>query len=107
VYHVPYFIFHFGSLRKFSGHPTEKINDNIKAVYHLKTNHHDCVVDAIKVQKRLDFGRSKRNYSKADHDFWEYRKQELHARKRRQILQEIDIANVTNTKKTFPKRERR
>jgi len=26
----------------------------------------------------------------------------LHARKRRQILQEIDIANVTNTKKTFP-----
>jgi len=106
VYHVPYFIFHFGSLRKFSGQPTEKINDNIKAVYHLKTNHHDCAVDAIKVQKRLelttDFGRSKRNYSKADDDFWEYGKQELHARKRRQILQEIDIANVTNTKKTFP-----
>jgi hypothetical protein len=73
VYHVPYFIFHFGSLRKFSGQSTEKINDNIKAVYHLKTNHHDCVVDAIKVQKRLelttDFGRSKINYSKADDDF--------------------------------------
>jgi len=38
MYHVPYFIFHFGSLRKFSGQPAEKTKDNIKLVYHLKTN---------------------------------------------------------------------
>jgi hypothetical protein len=36
VYHVLYFILHFGSFRKFSGLSTEKLNDSIKAVYYLK-----------------------------------------------------------------------
>ena len=72
MYHTLFFI--LDPLENSAANLQKKyLNDNIKAVYHLKTNHHDCVVDAIKVQKRLelttDFGRSKINYSKADDDF--------------------------------------
>ncbi|CAG2218475.1 unnamed protein product [Mytilus edulis] len=106
LYHVPFFISQFGSLRKFSGQPTEKINDNIKAVYHLKTNHHDCAVDAMKVQKRLELtvnsGRSKRKYRKTDDQFWENGKQEIQVRKRRQILQEMEKASTVHNKQKFP-----
>ncbi|XP_076086100.1 uncharacterized protein LOC143056822 [Mytilus galloprovincialis] len=106
LYHVPFFISQFGSLRKFSGQPTEKINDNIKAVYHLKTNHHDCAVDAMKVQKRLELtvnsGRPKRKYRKTDDQFWENGKQEIQVRKRRQILQEMEKASTVHNKQKFP-----
>jgi hypothetical protein len=85
MYYTLFFI--LDPLENSAANLQKKINDSIKAVYHLKANHHDCAFDAIKVQKHLelktDFGRPKRNYSKSDNDFWEYGKQELHARKRR------------------------
>ena len=100
VYHVTYFISKYGSLSKFSGQPTEKINDNIKSVHHLKTNHHDSAVDAMKVQKRIEttthLSRNKRNYKKADEDFWDFKKRQMHVQKQRQILKEIENANASN-----------
>ncbi|CAC5358818.1 unnamed protein product [Mytilus coruscus] len=75
LYHVPYFIVNYGSLRKFSGQPTEKVNGDIKAIHHQKTNRYDCAMDALKVRKRIEAnhnsGREKRSYNKKKSDYWE------------------------------------
>ncbi|CAC5392335.1 unnamed protein product [Mytilus coruscus] len=33
------------------GQPTTKVNDDIKAIHHQKTNRYDCAMDALKVRK--------------------------------------------------------
>ncbi|CAG2252094.1 unnamed protein product [Mytilus edulis] len=71
-----------------------------------RRNHHDCAIDAMKVQKRLELivnsGRSKRKYRKTDDQFWENGKQEIQVRKRRQILQEMEKASTVHNKQKFP-----
>ena len=73
VLHVPEIMKKFKSLKIFSG--VEKFNDDIKMIYHRKSNEHDITSEAIKVRYRkkllaLRCTRIKRKYRKMDKLFW-------------------------------------
>jgi hypothetical protein len=73
VFHVPEIMKKFKSLKIFSG--VEKFNDDIKMIYHRKSNKHDVTSEAIKVRYRkkllaLRCTRIKRKYRKMDKQFW-------------------------------------
>ena len=52
VFHVPEIMKKFKSLKIFSGQGVEKLNDDIKMIYHRKSNKHDATSEAIKVRYR-------------------------------------------------------
>ena len=109
LYHVPYFIHHYGSLRQFSGQPTEKINDEIKSIHHQKTNRYDCALDALKVRKRVEntgtFVREKRCYNKQRTDYWEDTIHLARSRRRKAIDEEIKKADIDFSKENIPEDE--
>ncbi|CAG2214315.1 unnamed protein product [Mytilus edulis] len=98
LYHVPYFIVNYGSLRKFSGQPTEKVNDDIKAIHHKKTNRYDCAMDALTVRKRIEAnhnsGREKRSYNKKKSEYWEDEIRLIRSRRKLTICAAIKDADV-------------
>jgi len=55
LYHIPYFISMYGSLKMFSGQGVEKNNDIVKMIHQRKSSKWDGPTDALKVRKRLEF----------------------------------------------------
>ena len=104
VYHVPYFLQHYGSLLQFSGQGVEKTNDVIKQIYHGKTNKTDPTSEALIVRKRMELGfqnelsRVKRKYDKVDDNYWGSRIVENRRSKAQRILEEQNIANEAYNK---------
>jgi len=75
VFHVPEIMKKFKSLKIFSGQGVEKLNDDIKMIYHRKPNKHDATSEAIKVRYRkrllaLRCTRIKRKYKKMGKKCW-------------------------------------
>ncbi|CAC5396321.1 unnamed protein product [Mytilus coruscus] len=103
LYHVPYFIVNYGSLRQFSGQPTEKVNDDIKAIHHQKTNRYDCAMDALKVRKRIEAnhnsGREKRSYNKKKSDYRQDEIRVIRSRRKFTICAAIKDADVVPASK--------
>ena len=75
VYHVPSIFKKYKSLKIFSGQAVEKLNDDIKMVYHRKSNKHDATAEAMRVRYRKRLlakrcSRIKRKYQKFNMKFW-------------------------------------
>ena len=80
IYHVPYFLKKYRSLKQFTGQGVEKVNDDIKLIYHRKTNRHNTTEDALRVRARKNLNRNyariKRKYLKKNDNFWKGRKRQ-------------------------------
>lgn len=66
-YHMPVFIEKFGNIKKFSGQPVEKKNDDARKIHRRKSNKHDACLDVMRACQRMsDLSareRVKREYS--------------------------------------------
>ncbi|XP_071106486.1 uncharacterized protein [Haliotis cracherodii] len=74
VYHVPFMIRKFGTLRSFSCQAFEKRNDVIKKIHQRKSNKWDPTVEALQICKRMEESskskRDKRQYTKRKPEYW-------------------------------------
>jgi hypothetical protein len=74
VYHVPKMLKTYGSIKQFTGQGVEKSNDDIKMIYHRKTNKHCATAEALRVRQRKNMlkqhARVKRKYGKINNAFW-------------------------------------
>ncbi|XP_046557388.1 uncharacterized protein LOC124266631 [Haliotis rubra] len=74
VYHVPFMIQKFGTLRSFSCQAFEKRNDVIKKIHQRKSNKWDPTVEALQICKRMEESskstRDKRQYIKRKPEYW-------------------------------------
>ncbi len=81
MYHVPRILKQYGTLKSFSGQGLEKTNDDIKRIYHAKTNKHDAPAASLTVRRRKlvlkHKARIKNPYTKRNQQFWSYGKQRL------------------------------
>jgi hypothetical protein len=50
VYHVPKMLKTYGSIKQFTDQGVEKSNDDIKMIYHRKTNKHCATAEALRVR---------------------------------------------------------
>lgn len=68
VYHVPQLMKMYGGIKQFTGQGVEKTNDDIKLIYHRKTNKHAATSEALRVRYRKYLyrkcSRIKRKYNK-------------------------------------------
>ncbi|KAK3082818.1 hypothetical protein FSP39_006271 [Pinctada imbricata] len=75
VYHVPHLLQKYGSIKQFTGQGVEKCNDDIKLIYHRKTNKHDATAEALRNRCRKHLLRScariKRKYTKQNAKYWQ------------------------------------
>lgn len=74
VYHVPKLLKTFTSIKQFTGQGVEKCNDDIKMIYHRKSNKHDPTAESLRVRFRKNKIRSermKRVYKKYNTIFWQ------------------------------------
>jgi hypothetical protein len=64
----------YGSIKQFTGQGVQKSNDDIKMIYHRKTNKHCATVEALRVRQRRNmlkqYARVKRKYGKINNAFW-------------------------------------
>ena len=99
--HVPYFIQRIGSLKCFAGQAIEKCMDDIKHIFHKKTNKLDACKETLVVRKRIEIlheqqdrgKKRKRAYEKKDETYWSTGKAVQCAEKRRKI--EAEVAAIT------------
>ena len=52
VYHVSKLLQTFNVIKQFTGQGVEKCNDDIKMIYHTKSNKHDPVAESLRVRFR-------------------------------------------------------
>ena len=74
VYHVPKLLKTFNGIKQFTGQGVEKCNDDIKMIYHRKSNKHDPTAESLRVRFRKNKIRSeriKRVYRKYNVLFWQ------------------------------------
>ena len=81
LYHVPRLLKQHGTLKSFSGQGLEKTNDDIKRIFHAKTNKHDAPAASLAVRRRKlvlkHTARVKNPYTKRNKEFWRSGKQRL------------------------------
>lgn len=74
VYHVPQLMKMYGGIKQFTGQGVEKTNDDIKLIYHRKTNKHAATSEALRVRYRKYLNRKcsriKRKYNKKNQVYW-------------------------------------
>lgn len=98
LYHIPYFISMYGSLKMFSDQGVEKNNNIVKMIHRRKSSKWDGPTDALKVRKRLEFahqenvGRVKRQYNKQS-DWWERDMHTTRSETRTKIFTEMENAD--------------
>ncbi|XP_067672134.1 uncharacterized protein [Haliotis asinina] len=89
VYHVPFMIRKFGSLRSFSCQAFEKRNDVIKKIHQRKSNKWDPTVEALQICKRMEESskstRDKRQYIKRKPEYWNEKIQQTRRAKRAKL----------------------
>ncbi len=94
VYHIPYFLKRFGSIKQFTGQGVEKSNDDIKIVYFRKSNKHDATAQALKVRFRKALlykcRKVKRKYRKINTQYWQHGRQLSFQRYRQRFISQYD-----------------
>ena len=74
VYHIPMFLKKYKGIKQFTGQGVEKCNDDIKMIYHRKSNRHDPTAESLRVRFRKSYmirnNRIKRKYRKLNNNFW-------------------------------------
>lgn len=74
VYHVPKLLKTFSGIKQFTGQDVEECNDDIKMIYHRKSNKHDPTAESFRVRFRKNKIRSERMkcvYKKYNMYFWQ------------------------------------
>lgn len=105
AYHVPFIIANYGNLGIFTGQAVEKLNDVTKKSTDVRQAEVMRLVEALKVNKRLEFSKleglshKRRQYDNHNSDYWESNMFRQRASKKAKILHEIsnkssDIENV-------------
>ncbi|XP_071107750.1 uncharacterized protein [Haliotis cracherodii] len=89
VYHVPFMLRKFGTLRKFSCQAFEKHNDVVKKIHQRKSNKWDPTVEALQICKRMEESskskRDKRQYTKRRPKYWNEEIREVRSAKRAKL----------------------
>ena len=52
--HIPHMMCRFGSIRQFSGHGVEKLNDDARQIHHRRSNKHNPTEDVFLATGRLE-----------------------------------------------------
>lgn len=58
VYHVPKLLKTFTSIKQFTGQGVEKCNDDIKMIYHRKSNKHDPTAESLSDSEKIKLDQS-------------------------------------------------
>ena len=78
VYHVPMLLCKhmYSSLKQFTGQGVEKFNDDIKLIFHRKTNRHDTTLKALRLRQRKYINRTsarmKKKVQKVNQKYWSH-----------------------------------
>jgi hypothetical protein len=75
VYHAPYFLTKYKSLKIFTGQGVERNDDFARTTVLQKSNNWNAAADVLRIEARQwalrSYERNKRQYTKHNTDYWE------------------------------------
>jgi hypothetical protein len=89
VYHAPYFLTKYKSLKIFTGQGVERNNDFARTTVLQKSNNWNAAADVLRIEARQwvlrSYERNKRQYTKHNTDYWESEMPEVRTKKRKAL----------------------